>query len=316
MRRVFLRSLPDWRRSDGYTLCFMMLSNLKKRLIISGNLITAFLFLLVFDHYLTEAQTGFYFILAVFSSLCFYEFTKLYGNINIKLPWQFPVVTGLCGIIIIWMLWTFPRTILRLNVGAYLQLIMWDMPMLASFVIFIIVAIVYYLKKRITDFSNIIILSAGFVYVYLPIWSIARMRAQGVMLVIYFVALVKITDSIAYFWGTRFGKHKLAEHISPNKTVEGFIAGLIGASFIGMGIFYLILPATITRLTPFWLIFIINFVIVFVAQIGDLLESYIKRTCKVKDSGQLLGPLGGILDLADSLLLAAPPAAYLLLKLC
>jgi len=306
-----------------------MFTTLKKRLIVSGNLIAAIIFLLVFDAYVSKNQTGFYLILAIFSSMCFYEFAKLYGNINIKLPWQFPVVTGLCGIAIIWMLWTFPQAMLRLNCGAYLELIMWDMPMLASFVIFIIVAIVYYLKKRIADFSNIILLSAGFVYIYLPIWAIARMRAQGVMLVIYFIALVKITDTIAYFWGTRFGKHKLAEHISPNKTVEGFLAALIGASFVGMILFYIMAPIpTAHNLfktglkqallggTPFWLIFIINFAIVFVALIGDLLESYIKRTCSVKDSGQLLGPLGGILDLTDSLLLAAPPAAFLLLKLC
>jgi phosphatidate cytidylyltransferase len=293
------------------------MSTLQKRLVVSGQLISFITFLLVFDHYLSKnsGQTGFYLILAIFSSMCFYEFAKLYENINIKLPAHFPIVTGLCGIIILWILWTYPRAILRLNCGAYLQLLMWDMPMLITFAIFIIVAILYYLK-RISDFSNIILLSAGFVYVYLPIWAIARMRAYGVMLVIYFIALVKITDTIAYFWGTRFGKHKLAEHISPNKTVEGFLGALIGASFVGMVIFYLILPATFTQSTPFWLIFVINFIIVFIAQIGDLLESYIKRTCKVKDSGQLLGPLGGIFDLTDSLLLAAPPAAYLLLKLC
>jgi len=306
-----------------------MFSTLKKRLIVSGNLIAAIIFLLAFDAYISKNQTGFYFIIAIFSSMCFYEFAKLYENINIKLPWQFPVVTGLCGIIIIWMLWTYPRTMLRFNVGVYLQLIMWDMPMLASFVIFIIVAILYYLKKRIADFSNIILLSAGFVYIYLPIWAIAKMRAQGVMLVIYFIALVKITDTIAYFWGTRFGKHKLAEHISPNKTVEGFLAALIGASFVGMILFYIMAPIptsynlfktglkqALLGETPFWLIFIINLAIAFIAQIGDLLESYIKRTCKAKDSGQLLGPLGGILDLTDSLLLAAPPAAFLLIKLC
>ncbi|MFH0889406.1 MAG: phosphatidate cytidylyltransferase [Planctomycetota bacterium] len=309
-----------------------MFSTLKKRLVVSGLLIAFITLLLVLDYYIPKnhsGQTGFYLILAIASSMCFYEFTKLYENINIKLPWQFPVVTGLCGIIIIWLLWTFPHIMLRLNCGAYLQLIMWDMPILASFVIFITVAILYYLIKRVADFSNIILLSAGFVYIYLPIWSIARMRARSLMLVIYFIALVKIADSIAYFWGTKFGKHKLAERISPNKTVEGFIAGLIGASFVGVILFYIMIMAPISNAPlstrtmidaisgshPFWLIFIINFAIIFVAQIGDLLESYIKRTCNAKDSGKLLGPLGGILDLTDSLLLAAPPAAYLLLQL-
>ena len=297
----------------------MMFLTLKKRLIISFNLISTIAFLLVFDWFF-GGVTGFYLILAVFSSLSFYEFAKLYGNINIKLPWQFPVMTGLCGVIILWMLWTFPRFIGFSKYADDLRFMMWDTPMLLTFTVFIIIAILYYLK-RINDFHQILILFFGFAYVYIPIWSIARLRgggAKGVILALYFIAMVKIGDSVAYFWGTRFGRHKLAEKISPNKTVEGFIAGLLGASIIGMVIFYLLLPWAMNMSnsgTSFWLIFIINLMIVFVAQLGDLFESYIKRVCNVKDSGKMLGPMGGILDLTDSLLLSAPVAAFLLLNL-
>ncbi|MEW6025863.1 MAG: CDP-archaeol synthase [Planctomycetota bacterium] len=292
-----------------------MYPTLKKRLIISFNLITFIAFLLVFDWFF-KGVSGFYLILALFSSLCFYEFAKLYWNINIKLPWHFPVITGLCGIAIIWIFWTFPKLIGFSKYAAYLQLIMWEMPMLLTFALFIVIAILYYLK-HINDFSQILILFFGFVYVYLPIWSLARLMAKGIYIVLYFIAMVKIADSLAYFWGTRFGKHKLAEKVSPNKTVEGFIAGLLGAALLGMIAFYLLpvralnLPVSI----PFWLIFIVNLVIVFVSQLGDLFESYIKRFCNAKDSGNILGPMGGILDLSDSLLLAAPVAAFLLLKL-
>lgn len=293
-----------------------MFNTLEKRLIISFNLIAFIIFLLVFDWFF-RGVTGFYLILAVFSSFCFYEFAKLYWNINIKLPWHFPVITGLCGIIILWMFWTFPKLIGFSKYAAYLQLIMWEMPMLLTFTVLVIIAILYYLK-HINDFHQILILFFGFVYVYLPIWSLARLRSKGIYIVIYFIAMVKIADSLAYFWGTRFGRHKLAEKVSPNKTVEGFIAGLLGASILGMVAFYLLpalalnLPST---LTPFWLVFIVNLMIVFVAQLGDLFESYIKRFCNAKDSGIILGPMGGILDLSDSLLLAAPVAAFLLLKL-
>lgn len=292
-------------------------STLRKRLIISGNLISLLAFLLVFDHFIGRNQTGFYFILAAASSLAFYEFTKLYGNINIKLPWQFPVMTGLCGVIILWMLWTFPRLIGFSKYAVYLQLVMWDTPMLLTFTVFSVIAILYYLN-RINDFHHIIILCIGFVYVYVPIWSLARLRAQGIVLVLYFIAIVKIADSLAYFWGVRFGRHKLAEKISPNKTVEGFIAGWLGSAIIGAVIFYVLPPRSlnmVNAVTPFWLIFIINLTIVFVAQLGDLFESYIKRFCQVKDSGTMLGPMGGILDLTDSILFAAPVAAFLLLKL-
>ncbi|HLD36528.1 MAG TPA: CDP-archaeol synthase [Planctomycetota bacterium] len=294
-------------------------STLKKRLTISGNLIAFIAFLMVFDWFF-GGVTGFYIILAVFSSFCFYEFAKLYGNININLPWHFPVMTGLCGLIILWMFLTFPKFIGLSKYADDLRFMMWDTPMLLTFTVFIIIAILYYLK-RINDFHQILILCVGFAYVYIPIWSIARLRGwmpNGIILVLYFITMVKIGDSVAYFWGTRFGRHKLAEKISPNKTVEGFIAGLLGASIVGMVIFYLLLPWAMNMSnsgTSFWLIFIINLMIVFVAQLGDLFESYIKRTCQVKDSGNILGPMGGILDLSDSLLLAAPVAAFLLLQL-
>ncbi len=296
----------------------MMFSTLKKRLIVSGILIAALATLLAFDWFF-GGVTGFYLILAVVSSLAFYEFAKLYGNINVKLPWHFPVMTGLCGVIILWMLWT--ASFIGLSkYRDYLELVMWETPMLLTFTVFIIIAILYYLN-RINDFHQILILCVGFAYVYIPIWSIARLRGgapKGIILALYFIAIVKIADSVAYFWGTRFGRHKLAERISPNKTVEGFIAGWLGASIIGMVIFYLLLPRSLNMvnlITPFWLIFIINLMIVFVAQMGDLFESYIKRFCNVKDSGIMLGPLGGILDLTDSLLFSAPVAAFLLLKL-
>jgi phosphatidate cytidylyltransferase len=291
-------------------------STLKKRLIISFNLISLIAFLLVFDWFF-KGQNGFYLLLAGFSSICFYEFAKLYWKIEIKLPWQFPVMTGLCGIIILWIFWTFPGFLGFSRYSSYLLLMMWDMPMLLSFAVFIIIALLYYLKRP-DEFHQIIPLFLGFVYVYIPIWSLARLRSKGIILVLYFIAMVKIADSIAYFWGTRFGRHKLAEKISPNKTMEGFIAGLLGASVLGMVVFLLLPGRSLgmgNAIVPFWLIFIINLVIVFVAQLGDLFESYIKRICRAKDSGTMLGPMGGILDLADSLLLAAPVAALLFLKL-
>lgn len=292
-----------------------MFNTLKKRLLVSAVLIMTLAGLLGFD-YFTGQQAGFYLILAVISSMCFYEFAKLYGNINMNLPWDFPIAIGLSGLVIIWVLVTFPRIELSKS-AADIKLITWDTPMLLSFTVFMIIAVLYYLR-RIKDFYQIIILFFGFAYVYIPVWSLAQLRTKGIVLVVYLVAMVKIADSIAYFWGTRFGRHKLAEKISPNKTVEGFIAGLLGAAVLGMAAFCL-LPARMfglgDSLIPFWLILMINLILVFVAQLGDLFESYIKRICNVKDSGHLLGPLGGILDLTDSLLLAAPVAAFLFLKL-
>ncbi|MFA5649700.1 MAG: phosphatidate cytidylyltransferase [Proteiniphilum sp.] len=115
-----------------------------------------------------------------------------------------------------------------------------------------------------------------------------------------------VNDTAAYFIGSLTGKRKLMEHISPQKSVEGFLAG----------IFFTVLAALFfARLYPsFHAIFWIGFAIAvsLFGTLGDLFESLIKRTCNVKDSGTLIPGHGGILDRIDSLLLAVP-AVYLYL---
>jgi phosphatidate cytidylyltransferase len=117
-----------------------------------------------------------------------------------------------------------------------------------------------------------------------------------------------VNDTAAYFFGTLIGKHKLIEHISPKKSVEGFIAGII---------FTLLASLIFGRLFPefstlFWMGFAV--VVALFGTLGDLFESLIKRTCIVKDTGHLIPGHGGILDRIDSLLVAVP-AAYLFLIL-
>lgn len=117
-----------------------------------------------------------------------------------------------------------------------------------------------------------------------------------------------VNDTAAYFFGTLIGKHKLIEHISPKKSVEGFFAGII---------FTLLASLIFGRLFPefstlFWMGFAV--VVALFGTLGDLFESLIKRTCIVKDTGHLIPGHGGILDRIDSLLVAVP-AAYLFLIL-
>ena len=117
-----------------------------------------------------------------------------------------------------------------------------------------------------------------------------------------------VNDTAAYFFGSLIGKIKLIEHISPKKSFEGFIAGIlftIIASLIFARIFeeYSIL---------FWIGFAV--IISLFGTLGDLFESLIKRTSSVKDSGNLIPGHGGILDRIDSLLVAIP-AIYLYLTI-
>lgn len=129
---------------------------------------------------------------------------------------------------------------------------------------------------------------------------------NGLLLLAIFI-FIWVNDTSAYLVGSRWGKRRLAPNISPKKSVEGSIGGLI----------LVLLSAVILRLLLFpelsWLrILLIAAVVAIFGTIGDLFESSLKRRAGVKDSGKLIPGHGGILDRIDSLLLAVP-AVYLLL---
>lgn len=113
-----------------------------------------------------------------------------------------------------------------------------------------------------------------------------------------------VNDTAAYFFGSLLGKRKLMEHISPKKTVEGFVAGIL---------FTVIASIIFARIyQDYSVVFWIGsgVVVAIFGTMGDLFESLIKRTSDVKDSGNLIPGHGGILDRIDSLLIAIP-AIYL-----
>lgn len=121
------------------------------------------------------------------------------------------------------------------------------------------------------------------------------------------LGIVKSADIGAYTVGRLLGRHKLIPWLSPGKTIEGFLGGLVFSGIVGM-----IAAACFRNFT--WPQGLIAGVILgAIGQVGDLLESLLKRDAGVKDSGAVPG-FGGILDILDSPLLAAP-AAYWLLKL-
>jgi phosphatidate cytidylyltransferase len=120
--------------------------------------------------------------------------------------------------------------------------------------------------------------------------------------------MVKFTDIGAYFGGRAFGKHKLIFWLSPGKTWEGLFFGLMTAGLVGA------VCAPGLPNVPWWKGFIFGMIIGGIGQLGDLLESLMKRDAEVKDSGRLVPGFGGILDIIDSPLVAAP-FAYLLFSL-
>ncbi|HET6251969.1 MAG TPA: phosphatidate cytidylyltransferase [Tepidisphaeraceae bacterium] len=127
------------------------------------------------------------------------------------------------------------------------------------------------------------------------------------MLILMILVVVKATDIGAYFGGRKLGKHKLIPWLSPGKTWEGLACGVVFSGIVGA----IFAPFLHHMPTPWWKGFIISMVLGAIGQAGDLLESMMKRDAEVKDSGRLVPGFGGILDIIDSPLLAAP-FAYLL----
>jgi len=120
--------------------------------------------------------------------------------------------------------------------------------------------------------------------------------------------IIWVNDSFAYLVGSTFGKHRLFERISPKKSWEGFIGGAV-ASMVVAYVFSLFETDLV-----WWQWFIFSALVVVFGTFGDLMESLMKRSVGVKDSGRLIPGHGGLLDRFDSMLLAVP-VIYLYLQL-
>lgn len=131
-------------------------------------------------------------------------------------------------------------------------------------------------------------------------------RWEGAFVLMFPLIVTWMGDSSAYFAGRRFGRRKLIPAVSPKKTVEGGIGGLVGA--VGTAaLLHILVLSTIPglALTLHWTV-AIGFILGCTAQIGDLAESVLKREAGVKDSGSLLPGHGGILDRFDAILFNVP----------
>ena len=126
----------------------------------------------------------------------------------------------------------------------------------------------------------------------------------GQYYVLYLIAVAKFSDMGAYLTGSLIGKHKMVPHISPGKTWEGF-GGALAFSLLASYGLKAVMPVKLGLLGNFDLL-LLGLVLSVAAVIGDLAESILKRGTGVKDSGQLLPGIGGVLDLIDSLLFTAP----------
>lgn len=138
----------------------------------------------------------------------------------------------------------------------------------------------------------------------------------GFFYMLFCLAAVVCSDAGAYFVGRAYGRRKLAPAVSPNKTVEGAIGGVLTGGVLAVvmkALFTLFVPGDLTKDLPWLASFCFGMTLAAFAVLGDLIESLLKRDAAIKDAGDLLPGVGGVLDRVDSALIGIPVMYYLLL---
>jgi phosphatidate cytidylyltransferase len=174
-----------------------------------------------------------------------------------------------------------------------------------AFVVGLAVLTLFARRPLVESLPSAGISSSGFLLVAFPLSFAVRLHGMGPRLLLFALAIIWASDTVAYFTGRAIGKHPLAPKISPKKTWEGSVAGMIG-SLIAAYAFHFWLPIPLSHLLAMAALGNIA------GQMGDLLESACKRSAGVKDSGGLLPGHGGILDRIDALILCIPVIWYYL----
>ena len=138
-------------------------------------------------------------------------------------------------------------------------------------------------------------------------------NGYGILALVTLIATVKLSDSFAYFAGKRFGTIKLAPQLSPGKTLQGSLAAPVGGCIAAAICLFVVAPAIfdITVQKPWWWFLVYGILVTAAGMMGDLAESLIKRDCNTKDSSSWLPGLGGVLDILDSMVFAAPVSYFL-----
>lgn len=180
--------------------------------------------------------------------------------------------------------------------------------------VFLLLFIIKLFEKTHNEFSTLAFQVLGLVYITMPIVMLCKMSFLNSLtysagLPLGFFILLWSSDTGAYLAGRSFGKTKLFERISPKKTWEGSIGGLVLSLSVAYLLSLLPLFDDVNRID--WLI--IALLVVVFGTFGDLFESLLKRNLHIKDSGTILPGHGGVLDRFDGLFLAIPAVFFYLL---
>jgi len=240
------------------------------------------------------------FVIVVLSLVAFDEMIKLLAAKGLEVLW----VSGCLGVV----------ALIALPIWWPLIGIQTDGPegsgLLVLFGLLLLVIFLDQMNQQAIDTALLRISATALTILYLGVGGaliLAIRLTHHMPLFLLFVGAVKVTDIGAYFVGSAIGKHRLVGRLSPQKSWEGLIGGLVCGTLVCLGGAWALSIAW-----PVWKVVVFAVAMGLAGQFADLCESLLKRSAQVKDSGRVLPQFGGVLDMLDSLLLAAPVAMILL----
>jgi len=230
-------------------------------------------------------------LLGAFATLATVELLFL---VDMPAPWAFAICAGL--------FWGMVVTVGDPLLALFLLMLAWIM----TFLVYTRIAAV-----ASGSFTALAYAQWMLLWLLFFVWGVQRLHAAngGILFIAGACAGIWASDIAAYFAGRRFGRTKLCPTISPGKTVEGLVAGVLGGVTIAVLVWHGAIGMPIFRSIGIGLVLILTGVI------GDLAESALKRAIGAKDSGRLLPGHGGLLDRVDALLPAVPAAGLIWLAL-
>ncbi|GJL62622.1 MAG: phosphatidate cytidylyltransferase [Nitrospirales bacterium] len=246
----------------------------------------------IFIRYLPPA--AFFALIFIVASLAFWEFTK----VTLPTPPSSLSSTfwiGSVGLLLAAFQWT--NYLLPITISTFIVVVL----------LLIFMFIPQLLKKRLPQPVAVLF---GIFYIGLCLGHLLRIRQleSGDLLIFFVIVVTWAADTGGYYIGASIGKRPIAPRLSPKKTVEGFIGGIIFSVALAILSHFWFLPSISLHHC-----LIIGILLACVGLLGDLAESAFKRNAGVKDSGSLIPGHGGILDRIDSLLLTAPTFYYYML---
>lgn len=238
-------------------------------------------------------------VLSALSAAAFHEFVKMFRIQNLAFGKAYFHTAGI-------LLLTSEVFSAKQQIPSHVQAAMPHL--LLGLIVFGALYLFFHYRYEMSRLLPLAQLLFGWFYIYFLAGYLVRIynfeSEKGAWILILFIVLTKFSDLGAYVTGSLIGKHKMIPKVSPAKTWEGFVGGILFSAVFG----WLVVKLSGNQLTGFSLshVLLLGMVLGTFAVLGDLVESLLKREAEVKDSGHFLPGIGGALDLIDSLLFNAP----------